>query len=247
MYAPSRGLAKPSPVETGPSGSPDSNPARPEGIARGEIRQHIRSLGNFVARAASVNCDACTLAAEFDERAAIAEYDGNLSRQEAEAQAELELGIAPLALPWCFDRVEFLGPERAWYQPCEDGPACVIVPVIEDGCAVDLAAIDLETQHVGTRLGIGRALGLDAIDDVRWNGGVLHLVEPLDWLREPAAAACIIDWRSAAFTLADLDRPTTTLACRPIEVRCSTFALAARVERAFSRPLPAPDLHVRMA
>jgi hypothetical protein len=188
------------------------------------------------------------LRAEFDERAGILEFDNGLSRQAAEAQAIRELGIGPLAPPWRIGRVEFFGPDRAWYQPCEDGQGAVVIPVIEFGKEIDLAAIDLATQHVATRLGVGKALGLDNIDSVRWNGGTLTLVErPLDWLREPAAAACIIDWKQAAFTLADLDRPTTTLADRPIEVRCSSLALAERIERALARPLPAPELRVRAA
>ena len=187
------------------------------------------------------------LRAEFAERAAILEFDGGLPRAEAEAQAVL--CISPKVPQWRIGRVEFFGRDRAYYQPCEDGPAfAVIVPVVEFGDTVDLAAIDLETQHIATRWGLGKALGLDAIDDVRWNGGTLTLLDkPLDWLREPEAAACLIDWSIAAFTLANLDHPTTKLADNPIEVRCSSLALAERIARAFARPLPAPQLHVRAA
>ena len=159
------------------------------------------------------------------------------------------LGISPKAPPCGIGRVEFFGPAGAYYLPCEDGPAfAIIVPVVEFGDTIDLAAIDLETQHVATRLGIGKALGLDDIDRARWDGGRLNLFDkPLDWLREPEAAACIIDWKVAAFTLANLDHPVTALAGEPIEVLCSSFALAERIERAFARPLPAPELRVREA
>ena len=140
--------------------------------------------------------------------------------------------------------VERFGPGRRYYQPMEGGEIALIAGVVELGDLADLCAIDLETQQVSLRLGIGKALGLDAIDDVRFNGGVLHLVDkPFDWLREPVGSAFIIDWTVAAFVLADLDRPVTTLADQPIEVRCS-MALAERVERAFRRPLARPNLRV---
>lgn len=187
------------------------------------------------------------LRAMFDERAAI--LDGGLSREEAERLAAREICISPKAPQCRIGRVEFFGPDRAYYQLRKDGPAfAVIVPIVEFGDTVDLAAIDLETQHVATRLGLDKALGLDNIDHARWNGGTLTLVDkPLDWLREPEAAAFVLDWKMATFTLADLDRPVTTLADQPIEVRCSSLALAERIARAFSRPLPAPQLQVRAA
>jgi hypothetical protein len=138
--------------------------------------------------------------------------------------------------------VERFGPGRLYYQPMEGGEIALIVGVVELGDLADLCAIDLETQQISLRLGIGKALGLNAINDVRFHGGVLRLVDrPLDWLREPVGSAFIIDWRIAGFTLADLDRPVTTLADKPIEVRCS-MTLAERVERAFRRPLAHPNL-----
>jgi hypothetical protein len=184
-----------------------------------------------------------------DERVAIAEIDDGLPRAVAKRLAGREIGISPLAPQCRIARVEFFGAGRAYYQLCKDGPAfAVIVPVIEFGDTIDFAAIDLETQHVATLLGIGKALGLDNIDRARWNGGTLTLLDkPLDWLRSPVAAACIIDWKVAAFTLADLDRPVTTLTDRPISLRCSSPALAERIARAFARPLPIPHLHVRAA
>jgi hypothetical protein len=168
-------------------------------------------------------------------------------------------------------RVEFFRAGRiTCYQPAEDGRRALIVAVQETLFStlnelvsldpvtgigvetaepagrevVDLCAVDLLTQQVGTRLGIGTVLGRDAIDDVRFNGGVLRLLDqPFDWLREPTGSAFILDWTIAAFILADLDRPVTTLADQPIEVRCS-MTLAERVERAFRRPLARPNLRV---
>ena len=52
MYANAPACDKPTDIEAELSRSPASNPARLEGIARGEIRQHIGSLANFAQRAA---------------------------------------------------------------------------------------------------------------------------------------------------------------------------------------------------
>jgi hypothetical protein len=158
-----------------------------------------------------------------------------------------DLRVSPklVAIVGIWGGVEFFGPAHAYWQPCEGGAFALIVGVVEAGDLVDLAAIELPTQHVATRLGFGRALGFDTIDRVRWNGGVLRLVEkPLDWLRIPDGAAFIINWRAAAFTLADLDQPVTTLATERIEVRCSSLALGERIERAFRCPLGMPNLRV---
>jgi hypothetical protein len=134
---------------------------------------------------------------------------------------------------------------RDYYAPCEGGSIAVVVGVVEDGDLVDLAAVELPSQRVATRLGVGRALGFDAIERVRWHGGILRLVDrPVDWLRDPDGVAFIIDWSVAAFTLADLDHPVTTLANKPIEVCCSSLALAERVDAAFLRQLPIPRLTV---
>jgi hypothetical protein len=87
---------------------------------------------------------------------------------------------------WGFDFVAFYGAERASYELQEDGSPAIIVPVVEDGDTLDLCAIDPDSQHVGTRLGLSRGLGLDAITKARMGCCDLHLVErPLDWLRSP--------------------------------------------------------------
>jgi hypothetical protein len=145
------------------------------------------------------------------------------------------LGVSPKLIScWGVAIIETFGPGCAFYQPAEDGRWALIVGVVEAGDLIDLCAIDLETQHVGTRLGIGKALGLDDIDKSRWEGCDLQLVDqPLAWLREPVGSAFIIDWSVVAFTLADLD---------PID--CGSVALAERVERAFLRPRPVPRLLV---
>jgi hypothetical protein len=135
---------------------------------------------------------------------------------------------------WGISTIETFGPGRAFYQPAEDGRWALIVGVVEAGDLIDLCAIDLETQHVGTRLGLGKALGLDEIDRCRWEGRELQLVDkPLAWLRQPVDSAYLIDWTVAASTLADVD-----------PVCCSSVAFAERVQRAFLRPRPVPELLV---
>jgi hypothetical protein len=143
------------------------------------------------------------------------------------------LGVSPKLIScWGVATVETFGPGRAFYQPAEDGRWALIVGVVEAGDLIDLCAIDLETQHVGTRLGLGKALGLDDVDRCRWEGRALQLLdEPLAWLRNPVGSAFIIEWRVADFTLADLE-PTK------VTVLCSSLALAERVERAHPRPMP---------
>jgi hypothetical protein len=168
------------------------------------------------------------------------------SRHPKLAQALAGLRIsAKLRTVWGVGRCEFFGRSNSYYQPAEDGRRAVIVGVIEQGNLVDLAAADLATDDVATRLGIGRALGLDEIDRVRFNGGVLNLVErSFQWLRAPVSSACILDWRTAAFKLTDLDHPSTSLAIEPIEVHCSSLALAELVDAALRRPVPIPRLMV---
>ena len=147
-----------------------------------------------------------------------------------------KLNISPkLATAWGFGRVEFFG--RAFYQPAEDGRFALIVAVVEYGDTIDLAAIDLETGRAATRLGYGRLFGFDAIDRARREGTTILLFErAFDWLRNPDGTAFIIDWPLAAHLLAaDLG---------DWRVRCSSRALAARVRRALSQPLPLPRIEV---
>jgi hypothetical protein len=145
------------------------------------------------------------------------------------------LDVSPKLIScWGVATIETFGPGRAFYQPVEDGRWALIVGVVEAGDLIDLCAIDLETQHVGTRLGLGKALGLDEIGRCRWEGHELQLVDkPLAWLRQPVDSAYLIDWTVAAFTLADVHL-----------IWCSSVAFAEHVQRAFLRPRPVPELLV---
>jgi len=109
-----------------------------------------------------------------------------LARRKEVASLFADLDLPATSLQWGFARVDFYGFERKLYEPQEDGEAMAfIIPVVEDGELVDLAAIDGLTEHLGQRHGHGKAFGLDAIERARWGCCNLHLVErPLMWLRK---------------------------------------------------------------
>jgi hypothetical protein len=105
-------------------------------------------------------------------------------------------------MQWGLARVEYYGAARELYEPCRDGPSLsFVVPVVEGGDTVDLAAIDGMSQHVGTRLGYGRALGLDAVEAARWGDELLLHARPFDWLRAPLDAAYLFDLSEATVKL----------------------------------------------
>jgi hypothetical protein len=90
-------------------------------------------------------------------------------------------------MQWGFGLVTFYGVNRELYELQPDGKPAIIVPVVEDGDTIDLCAIDPDSQHIGTRLDVGRALGLDAIERARFRCCDLHLVDrPLTWLHRQA-------------------------------------------------------------
>jgi hypothetical protein len=94
--------------------------------------------------------------------------------------------------------------------------------VVEDGDTLDLVAIDPHSEHVGTRLGLGHGLGLDAIAKARSGGCVPLLVDrPLAWLRHPVDSVYL-------FNLATLDRAldgVAAFACTSIELSERVMAL----------------------
>jgi hypothetical protein len=127
------------------------------------------------------------------------------------------------AIQWGVARVEFIGPQRSLYEPREDGPSLtLILPVIEDDELVDLVAIDHRSQHVSTRLGIGRAFGHDEVAKARMGAGLLLHDRPLAWLRNPYAAAYLFDLAQARIALDRVPRIT-----------CGTSAFARRVRSLF--------------
>lgn len=118
------------------------------------------------------------------------------------------------AVQWGAAMVSWWGDERRHYEPYEDGKSwALIAPVVEGGELIDLAAIELPNQHIGTRLGLGHGLGFDAIERARcgvsevagaleehqqlFERGDLLLVErPLSWLRAPVDAVYLFNLSS---------------------------------------------------
>jgi hypothetical protein len=138
------------------------------------------------------------------------------------------LGFAELGftrrVQWGFARVDYYGADRRLYEPQVDGHVMAfIVPVAEghgdDNETVDLAAIDPDTQHVGTRLGYGRALGVPAIDKARFGYQLTLKERPLDWLRDPIDSCYLFDLSTLPVTLAGVDA-----------IICTSVALAERAQ-----------------
>jgi hypothetical protein len=132
---------------------------------------------------------------------------------------------------WGFARVSFYGLDGRYYEPQQDGRVLAfIVPVVEDGETVDLCAIDPASQHVGTRLGYGRGLGLPAIDKARLGYDLGLMERPLDWLRDPVDTAYLFDLTQLPVALDGVR-----------EFTCNTVALGER-----ARALLPPSQHKRV-
>lgn len=125
---------------------------------------------------------------------------------------------------WGFARVEYFGHKRRFYVPRPDGPAMAfIVPVVEGGELIDLAAIDGHSQHVGTRQGLGHGLGIDAIEKARFGCCDLGLMRrPLDWLRDPVDTLYLFDLREVVVALDGV-----------AEITCNTVDFADLVRQLF--------------
>lgn len=86
-------------------------------------------------------------------------------------------------------------PERSHiYQP-GDGPAHVVMPVMDMGEMVDLIAWrTTNPTRWFWRTGLGWALGTDWLLP-RWDNGPVRLfATPLEWLANAGEGMCILDW-----------------------------------------------------
>lgn len=126
----------------------------------------------------------------------------------------------PRRVQWGLARVEFFGPARSLYEPCEDGKSLsFVLPIVESAELIDLAAVDGMTEHVGTRHDISRALGIDAVADARC-GDELRLVDrPLAWLCDPVGAVYLFDLDAAPIALDGV-----------AEITCCSIELAERLQ-----------------
>jgi hypothetical protein len=155
------------------------------------------------------------------------------ARREDLAQALDACGLRQTGGP--IFGVEFVTIDANNYAPEPNGKPAVIVPYFVGGELVDLVATGLATRTCRTREGLCVALGMDAIEQARWNEGQLRLYsDPLEWLQRGRQGACVVDWRAARHVLADVPG-----------IACSSDALAARVEKALRQPVQLPSLYVR--
>jgi hypothetical protein len=116
---------------------------------------------------------------------------------------------------WGFARVSYFGRDGRFYEPHADGRVMAfIVPVVEGGDTVDLCAIDPASQHVGTRLGYGRGLGLPAIERARYGYDLKLMARPLDWLRDPINSAYLFDLSTVEVALDGVK----VIACATLEL-----------------------------
>jgi len=102
-------------------------------------------------------------------------------------------------------RVELAGET---YQPTPGGELVYVQPVVEDDELIDLCGwLADHPDRWALRLGVGFALGEDAIRAAMWpSAGPLPLHRtPLDWLRADCTGACILRPADAWRELADFE------------------------------------------
>jgi hypothetical protein len=133
--------------------------------------------------------------------------------------------------------VSFVEIDAHHYAPIAGGKAAIIVPLFVEGALLDLVATGLQTRATRTREGIATVLGQEWIDHAKATETTLRLFgDPIEWLRNGARGAVVVDWRSARHALADVPG-----------IACETEFLAAQVERAMHQPVSLPKLFVREA
>ena len=105
-----------------------------------------------------------------------------------------------------------------FWEPEEAGQTAVTVPVLEDAVVVDIVVFRLDAPNRWwVRSGYGKALGLDAADQVRAATPIWKLPNdpappplptystPLSWLRNGAAGAMILHEKWADYVLGGID------------------------------------------
>jgi hypothetical protein len=131
-------------------------------------------------------------------------------------------------IQWGFARVSFYGFNRYLYEPALDGDVMAfIVPVVEGGDTIDLCAIDPDSQHVGTRMGFGRGLGLQAVEKARFGGELKLMGRPLDWLRDPVGSCYLFDLATVPIALDGV----AVIACASLELSDRVAALLPPSQR----------------
>lgn len=93
------------------------------------------------------------------------------------------------------------------FQPDTLGAPALILPIIDEGRIVDVAAWHAGGGRMATRFGIGHSIGQGQIarDGLGTTGRALPIFRnPLGWLRENRCGLVIVDWKLAAHALSGL-------------------------------------------
>lgn len=115
--------------------------------------------------------------------------------------------------------VDYYGLQRELYEPVIGSSyAALVVPIVEQGDTIDLAAIHLPTEHIGLRVGYGQGLGMDAVERARYGFDLKLYDRPLAWARDPANSCYLFNLSSLRV---QLDGVAT--------IACANLALADRV------------------
>ncbi len=121
-----------------------------------------------------------------------------------------------------------------FYEPDPEGRFAIIAGAFEEGRLIDLVAMSVATRAMRRRRGETALLGSEAIEFARETERPLRVFShPLSWVRNRCHGVVVLDWRLAPYLLADL--PAIT---------CDSPLLAARLQQAFDRPIPAPTIFV---
>lgn len=142
----------------------------------------------------------------------------------------LKLGLHGRRAPaWGFGHVVTEGDYYRLAFPDEAAEAAIIAPAMVGGHLVDLVAQPIGSNTLYTRLGVAKALGIDAIEEAREYDEPLFVFPTIDaWLRGNCSGAVIIDLRQAAHLLDGIKSIICSVAIAP--------ALYSATRRCWPRP-----------
>ena len=125
--------------------------------------------------------------------------------------------------------------DERFYAPHPEGKLALITGVWDDdGPLIDLVATSVRTRAMRRRRGDGQFIGGGAIERARERGHALHLfTDGWSWMRHRRAGAVVLDWSAAPYEFDGL-----------AEITCESEFLAARLKRAFARPIAPPPISV---
>jgi hypothetical protein len=140
---------------------------------------------------------------------------------------------------WGVAAVSFYGADRELYEPDPNGRTMAFIAPVVEGDLIDLCAVDPQTNHCATRMGLGHGLGIDGIEKARTWCCDLHLLSSaMAWLRYPLASNVAAHARAEPvylFKLSEIRRAfdqVPSFTCETIELMERVVALLPPSERA---------------